>query len=57
MTLAVPGARVTPTISGPFVAGVLVQVITVTVDNSGQFQLVVSDLAGHVGTSLPFRVR
>ena len=57
VTLKVPGARVTPTISGPFVAGVLVQVITVTVDDSGQFQLVVSDLAGHVGTSLPFRVR
>lgn len=57
VNLAVPGARVTPAVSGPFVAGVLMQVITVTVDDAGQFQLVVSDLASHTGTSLPFHVK
>ncbi len=57
VSLSVAGARVAPLTSGPFVAGVLVQVITVTADKPGNFQLVVSDLAGHVGTSLPFRVR
>lgn len=57
VSLSVAGARVAPVTSGPFVAGVLVQVITVTADEPGNFQLVVSDLAGHSGTSLPFRVR
>lgn len=57
VNLSVPGAVVTPAVSGPFVAGVLVQVITVTVDTPGQFQLVVTDLASHFGTSLPFHVR
>jgi hypothetical protein len=52
------GAEVSPTISGPFAAGLRVEVITVTVDSPpGDFQLVVSDLAGHTGTSLPFHVR
>lgn len=57
VSLAVPGARVAPTTSGPFVDGVLVQVITVTGTDGGNFQLVASDLDGHIGTSLPFRVR
>jgi len=57
VSLSVPGARVSPVTSGPFVAGVLVQVITVTADGAGNYQLVVSDLAGHTGTSLPFRLR
>ena len=55
--LSVPGASVTPAVSGPFVAGVLVQVITVTTSDNGQYQLVVSDLANHFGTSLPFHVK
>ena len=57
VNLSVPGAQVTPTLSGPFVAGVRVEVITVTVDQRGDYQLVVSDLLGHPGTSLPFQVR
>ncbi len=57
VSLSVPGARVAPVTSGPFVTGVLVQVITVTADQPGNFQLVVSDLAGHIGTSLPFHLR
>ncbi|MGZ3478771.1 MAG: hypothetical protein ACXU81_00380 [Myxococcaceae bacterium] len=58
VSLSVPGAKVAPLTSGPFVAGVLVQVITVTADQPGNFQLVVSDLGGHPpGTSLPFHLR
>ena len=56
VNLAVPGAQLTPTLSGPFVAGVRVEVITVTAQQ-GNYQLVVSDLVGHIGTSLPFQVR
>jgi hypothetical protein len=53
------GAHVSPTISGPFVAGTLNQVITVTVDDprNDPFSLTVTDLDGHFGTSLPFHVR
>lgn len=56
VNLAVSGAQLTPTLSGPFVAGVRVEVITVTAPE-GDYQLVVSDLLGHPGTSLPFHVR
>ena len=53
-----PGAHVSPSISGPFVAGQLDQVITVTVDSLPlDVSLQVSDLEGHSGTSLPFHVR
>ena len=53
-----PGAHVSPTISGPFIAGTLNQVITVTVDNPpDDVSLTVTDLDGHFGTSLSFRVR
>lgn len=57
VNLSVAGARITPATSGPFVAGVRVEVITVTVDDPRTVQLVVSDLAGHSGTSSSFRVR
>ena len=60
VTLAVSpsGAHVSPTISGPFVAGLLDQVITVTVDSPPlDVSLTVTDLDGHSGTSLPFHVR
>jgi hypothetical protein len=60
VTLAVsgPGAHITPTISGPFVAGLRVEVITVTVDQPPQdVSLVVTDLKGHRGDSQPFHVR
>ena len=51
------GAQVSPTISGPFTAGVRMEVITVIVSHPDLFQLQVSELANHVGTSLPFMVR
>jgi hypothetical protein len=57
VNLAVAGATVSPTISGPFNAGVRVEVITVTVNNPGQYRLDISDLAGRVGHSVFFQVR
>ena len=54
--LSVPGATVSPAISGPFSGGVRVEVITVTVDGAGMYHLDVSDLAGRTGRSLNFRV-
>jgi len=57
VNLSVAGATVSPTISGPFNAGVLVEVITVTVDNPGTYRLDVSDLAGRTGHSVSFQVR
>jgi hypothetical protein len=56
VNLSVPGATVSPAISGPFAAGVRVEVITVTVDHPGNYHLDVSDLAGRPGRSLDFRV-
>ena len=56
VNLAVPGATVAPGISGPFAAGVRVEVITVTVDHSGPYHLDVSDLAGRTGRSLNFQI-
>jgi len=56
VNLSVPGATVDPGISGPFVAGVRVEVITVTVNHSGQYHLDISDLAGRVGHSLNFQI-
>jgi len=56
VNLAVPGARVSPGISGPFAAGVRVEVITVTVDHSAAYHLDVSDLAGRTGRSLNFQI-
>ena len=56
VNLAVPGARVSPGISGPFAAGVRVEVITVTVDHSGLYHLDVSDLGGRTGRSLNFQI-
>jgi hypothetical protein len=55
--LSVNGATVSPTISGPFNAGVRVEVITVTVSNPGTYRLDVSDLAGRTGHSVSFQVR
>ena len=57
VNLSVAGAQVTPSVSGPFSAGVRVEVITVNAPASGDFQLVVSDLPAHVGRSLPFHLR
>jgi hypothetical protein len=57
VNLSVSGAEVSPTISGPFMAGVRVEVITITVDHAANYQLVVSDLAGRTGQSLYFHVR
>ena len=57
VNLSVPGATVTPTISGPFTAGVRVEVITVTVGNPRTVHLEVSDLGGRRGQSLNFQVR
>jgi hypothetical protein len=57
VNLSVAGAKVSPTISGPFNAGVRVEVITVTVDNPGTYRLDVSDLAGRTGHSVFFQVR
>ncbi|HZJ54401.1 MAG TPA: hypothetical protein VFD38_09720 [Myxococcaceae bacterium] len=54
--LSVPGATVSPAITGSFAAGVRVELITVTVDNPGKYHLDVSDLAGRPGRSLDFRV-
>ena len=54
--LSVPGATVDPLISGPFLAGVRVEVITVTVDHPGQYHLDVSDLGGRTGRSLNFQI-
>ena len=56
VNFAVPGASVTPTISGPFEAGLRVEVITVTVPRPGNYHLDVSDLGGRTGRSLDFRV-
>ena len=56
VNLSVPGATVSPTISGPFAAGVRVEVITVTVGSPGNYHLDVSDLAGRTGRSLDFRI-
>jgi len=56
VNFAVPGATVSPQISGPFAAGVRVELITVTVDHSGQYHLDVSDLAGRTGRSLNFQL-
>ncbi|HVP60039.1 MAG TPA: hypothetical protein VMT11_05750 [Myxococcaceae bacterium] len=56
VNLSVPGARVSPDITGAFVDGVRVEVITVTVDNPGLYHLDVSDLAGRTGRSLNFAV-
>jgi len=56
--LSVPGATVSPTISGPFDGGFRVEVITVTVGTSGPHHLEVSDLSGGPGgRSLDFFVR
>jgi hypothetical protein len=55
VSLAVPGATVTPSISGPFQNGVRVEVITVT--GSGMRRLVVSDLVSNSGQSNPFLVQ
>lgn len=51
------GATLSPSISGPFNAGVRVEVITVTVDNPGSYRLDVWDLAGRTGRSVNFQVR
>ena len=56
VNFSVPGATVSPTISGPFAAGVRVEVITVSVGSTGNYHLVVSDLAGRAGRSLDFRI-
>ena len=56
VNLSVPFAAVSPTISGPFSAGFRFEVITVTVQNAGEYQLQVSDLRGRVGQSLFFHV-
>ena len=56
VNLSVPGATVSPAVSGPFTAGVRVEVITVTVDRPGNYHLDVSDLGGRTGRSLDFRV-
>ena len=56
VNLSVPGAAVAPTISGPFSAGVRVEVITVTTQSPGNYHLEVSDLAGRTGRSLDFHV-
>jgi hypothetical protein len=53
--LAVPGATVTPSISGPFQNGVRVEVITVT--GPGMRRLVVTDLVSNSGQSNPFMVQ
>jgi hypothetical protein len=56
--LSVPGATVSPTISGPFDGGFRVEVITVTVQTPGPYHLDVSDLSGGPGgRSLDFFVR
>ena len=56
--LSVPGATVSPTISGPFDGGFRVEVITVTVGTAGPHHLEVSDLSGGPGgRSLDFFVR
>jgi hypothetical protein len=56
VNLSVPRAAVAPTISGPFSAGVRVEVITVTTQSPGNYHLEVSDLAGRTGRSLDFHV-
>jgi hypothetical protein len=55
VNLEVPGATVTPTVSGPFEGGVRVETITVT--GHGMHQLLLTDLASHTGVSAPFLVR
>ena len=50
--LSVPGATVTPSISGPFQGGLRVEVITVT--GNGMRHLVVTDLVNNSGMSTPF---
>ena len=52
VSLTVPGATVSPSISGPFENGLRVQVITVT--GPGFRRLVVTDLVSHSGTSNQF---
>src|SRR5262249_31783423 len=56
VNFAVPGATVTPAISGPFVGGIRVEVLTITVTHPGQYHLDVSDLAGRTGRSLNFQI-
>lgn len=56
VNFTVPGATVSPGISGPFAAGVRVEVITVTAGSPGQYHLDVSDLAGRTGRSLDFHI-
>jgi len=56
VNFAVPGATVSPVISGPFSAGVRVELITVTVNHPGNYHLDVSDLAGRTGRSLNFQI-
>ena len=56
VNFAVPGATVTPVVSGPFVGGVRVEVLTITVTHAGQYHLDVSDLAGRTGRSLNFQI-
>lgn len=56
VNFAVPGATVSPVISGPFSAGVRVELITVKVDHPGSYHLDVSDLAGRTGRSLNFQI-
>ena len=56
VNFAVPGAAVSPQISGPFTGGVRVELITITADHSGQYHLDVSDLAGRTGRSLNFQL-
>lgn len=56
VNLSVPGAQVSPGITGAFDGGVRVEVITVSGD-AGDYQLLVQDLVGHLGMSLPFHVR
>ncbi len=57
VNLSVPGASVAPGITGAFVDGVRVEMITVTVSNASVHHLEVSDLAGRTGQSLNFFVR
>lgn len=56
VNLAVPGATVSPSVSGPFSAGLRVETVTVTVDQPGKYHLDVSDLGGRTGRSLDFHV-
>ncbi|HEY1333188.1 MAG TPA: hypothetical protein VGF31_02955, partial [Myxococcaceae bacterium] len=57
VTLSVPsGATISPSISGPFSAGLRVETVTVTVDHPGNYHIDVSDLGGRTGRSLDFHV-